>query len=110
MKITVSFIVNENLDKIVLKWLLPVETADGEVGIYGAVCKIAIFLSIFITAFRLGAEPFFFSYAKNENAKKTYATILHYFVICGYATKRFYCSTCAVFFKLKKLDCLRAYV
>ncbi|HTM99355.1 MAG TPA: polysaccharide biosynthesis C-terminal domain-containing protein [Pedobacter sp.] len=76
-----SFIVNENLDKIVLRRLLPTDIADGEVGIYGAVCKIAIFLSIFITAFRLGAEPFFFSHAKNENAKKTYATILHYFVI-----------------------------
>ncbi len=76
-----SFIVNENLDKIVLKKLLPVETADGEVGIYGAVCKIAIFLSIFITAFRLGAEPFFFSHSKHENAKNTYATILKYFVI-----------------------------
>lgn len=76
-----SFIINENLDKIALKWLLPDAIADGEVGIYGAVCKIAIFLSIFITAFRLGAEPFFFSHAKNENARKTYATILHYFVI-----------------------------
>lgn len=76
-----SFIINENLDKIVLKKLLPPEIADGEVGIYGAVCKIAIFLSIFNTAFRLGAEPFFFSFAKNKNAKQTYAIILHYFVI-----------------------------
>ncbi len=76
-----SFVMNENLDKIVMKPLLSADVADGEVGIYGAVCKIAIFLSIFITAFRLGAEPFFFSHAKNENAKKTYATILHYFVI-----------------------------
>ncbi|MNK18515.1 Polysaccharide biosynthesis protein [compost metagenome] len=76
-----SFIVNENLDKIVLSQLLPDKIADHEVGIYGAVCKIAIFISIFITAFRLGAEPFFFSHAKNANAKKTYATILHYFVI-----------------------------
>lgn len=76
-----SFIVNENLDKIVLKKLLPIAIADGEVGIYGAVCKIAIFLSIFITAFRLGAEPFFFSHAKQQNAKNTYATILKYFVI-----------------------------
>ena len=76
-----SFIVNENLDKIVLSELLPDGIADGEVGIYGAVCKIAIFMSIFITAFRLGAEPFFFSYAKNVNAKKTYALILHYFVV-----------------------------
>ena len=76
-----SFIINENLDKIVLKKLLPPEIADGDVGIYGAVCKIAIFLSIFITAFRLGAEPFFFSHAKHQNAKQTYATILKYFVI-----------------------------
>jgi O-antigen/teichoic acid export membrane protein len=76
-----SFIVNENLDKIVLSELLPEKIADHEVGIYGAVCKIAVFMSIFITAFRLGAEPFFFSYAKNANAKKTYALILHYFVI-----------------------------
>lgn len=76
-----SFIVNENLDKVVLSWLLPEKIADHEVGVYGAVCKIAVFISIFITAFRLGAEPFFFSHAKNANAKKTYATILHYFVI-----------------------------
>lgn len=76
-----SFIVNENLDKIVLKELLPAEIANAQVGIYGAVCKIAIFLSIFITAFRLGAEPFFFSHAKNENAKQTYSVILQYFVI-----------------------------
>lgn len=76
-----SFIINENLDKIALKKLLPIEIADGEVGIYGAVCKIAVFLSIFITAFRLGAEPFFFSHAKEQNAKNTYATILKYFVI-----------------------------
>jgi len=76
-----SFIVNENLDKIVLSRLLPEQFADHAVGIYGAVCKIAIFMSIFITAFRLGAEPFFFSHAKNANAKKTYAIILHYFVI-----------------------------
>ena len=76
-----SFIVNENLDKIVLSELLPKEIADQDVGIYGAVCKIAIFMSIFITAFRLGAEPFFFSHAKNANAKHTYSVIMHYFVI-----------------------------
>lgn len=76
-----SFIVNENLDKLVLSKLLSAKIADHEVGVYGAVCKIAVFISIFITAFRLGAEPFFFSHAKNANAKKTYATILHYFVI-----------------------------
>lgn len=76
-----SFIVNENLDKILLSKYLPPAIADIETGIYGAVGKLAIFISIFNTAFRLGAEPFFFSYAKNENAKHTYATILNYFVL-----------------------------
>ncbi|RZL12516.1 MAG: polysaccharide biosynthesis protein, partial [Pedobacter sp.] len=76
-----SFIINENLDKILLGKYLPNNIANHDVGIYGAVCKLAIFISIFNTAFRLGAEPFFFSHAKNENAKQTYATILYYFVL-----------------------------
>lgn len=76
-----SFIINENLDKILLSKYLPNSIADHDTGIYGAVCKLAIFISIFNTAFRLGAEPFFFSYAKNANAKNTYATILYYFVL-----------------------------
>ncbi|ULT27902.1 polysaccharide biosynthesis C-terminal domain-containing protein [Sphingobacterium sp. E70] len=42
---------------------------------------MAVFLSLFVTAFRLGAEPFFFSYSKNQNASKTYALIMEYFVI-----------------------------
>lgn len=77
----VSFIINENLDKILLPNLLPGETGESDLGIYGAIAKIAVFLSIFIQAFRLGAEPFFFSFAKNENAKKVYALIMEYFVI-----------------------------
>ncbi len=76
-----SFIVNENLDKLLLgKMLLP-KISLHEVGIYGACAKISLFLSIFIQAFRLGAEPFFFSHAKNKNAGQTYARIMDYFVI-----------------------------
>lgn len=77
----ISFIINENVDKIFLSKLLPELEGAQAVGIYGACAKIAIFLSIFIQAFRLGAEPFFFSYAKNDNARKTYAVIMKYFVI-----------------------------
>ncbi len=77
----ISFIINENLDKILLKHLLPPGISDQEVGIYGACCKIALFLSIFVQAFRLGAEPFFFSHAKNKNSGQTYARIMDYFVI-----------------------------
>ena len=73
-----SFVINENLDKMVLE---PLGVSAFNLGVYGAVCKIAVFLSLFITAFRLGAEPFFFSHAKSANARQTYATILDYFVV-----------------------------
>lgn len=76
-----SFIINENLDKMFFPKLLPGEYGKTELGIYAAVTKIAVFLSLFVTAFRLGAEPFFFSYAKNKNAPRTYAKIMEYFVM-----------------------------
>lgn len=76
-----SFVINENLDKLFLKELLPAAIAEQELGIYAACCKIALFLSIFINAFRLGAEPFFFNHAKNKNSAETYAKIMNYFVI-----------------------------
>ena len=77
----ISFIINENLDKMFFPKLLPGVYGETELGIYAAVTKIAVFLSLFITGFRLGAEPFFFSYAKHENAPRTYAKIMEYFVI-----------------------------
>jgi O-antigen/teichoic acid export membrane protein len=77
----ISFIINENIDKIFLGMLLPVDIGQQQVGIYGACAKLAVFLSIFVQAFRLGAEPFFFSHAKTKNAGETYARIMNYFVI-----------------------------
>ncbi|MDB4925741.1 lipopolysaccharide biosynthesis protein [Mucilaginibacter sp.] len=76
-----SFIINENLDKMLLGKMLPDTISSEQVGIYTACAKIAIFLSIFVQAFRLGAEPFFFSHAKNKNSGTTYARIMDYFVI-----------------------------
>lgn len=75
-----SYLVNENMDKILLGKILTVNVAR-DVAIYGACAKIAVFLSVFINAFRLGAEPFFFNQAKNKNAGQTYARIMDYFVI-----------------------------
>jgi O-antigen/teichoic acid export membrane protein len=61
--------------------MLPLDINEQQVGIYGMCAKIALFLSIFINAFRLGAEPFFFSHAKNKDSAYTYARIMNYFVI-----------------------------
>lgn len=77
----ISFIINENADKIFLSELLPAGISSRDVGIYGACAKVAIFLSIFIQAFRMGAEPFFFSHARNANAGQTYARIMNFFII-----------------------------
>ncbi|HIX53937.1 MAG TPA: oligosaccharide flippase family protein [Candidatus Sphingobacterium stercoripullorum] len=76
-----SFIINEHVDKMLFPKLLPGEQGAIDLGVYGAVSKIAVFLNLFVTGFRLGAEPFFFSYAKELDAQKVYAQIMEYFVI-----------------------------
>ncbi|MCU0360879.1 MAG: oligosaccharide flippase family protein [Bacteroidia bacterium] len=74
--------VNETLDRIILKKLMPdKEEAQIAQGIYGACYKIAILMTIFIQAFRYAAEPFFFSKAKEKDSKQTYAIVMKYFVI-----------------------------
>ena len=77
----ISFIINEHLDKVAIPLLIAGDEGKTANGIYGAVSRIAVFLSISVQAFRLGAEPFFFSYAKNENATRVYALIMDYFII-----------------------------
>lgn len=76
-----SYLVNENLDKILLGKLLPANISEHEVGVYAACARLSIFLSLFNQAFRMGAEPFFFSHAGTKNAGQTYARIMDYFVI-----------------------------
>lgn len=74
-----AYAINENFDK----WLLPDMLGKSINGAYSGCYKIAVFMTIFIQAFRLGAEPFFFNHAKELNAKETYASIMKYFVILG---------------------------
>ncbi|CAN5314390.1 polysaccharide biosynthesis C-terminal domain-containing protein [soil metagenome] len=74
-----AFVINENLDKLLLKEML----SDEIMGAYAGCYKLAVFMMIYIQAFKMGAEPFFFNHAQNENARQTYATILEYFVIAG---------------------------
>lgn len=72
---------NETIDRILLKYLLPSNIALEQVGIYGACYKISIIMTMFIQTFRFAAEPFFFSHAKETDAKKVYARVMDYFVI-----------------------------
>ena len=79
----IAFSINEAFDKILLKYLLPSDIADAEVGVYAACYKLGVFMTLFATAFRLGIEPFFFNHSKNKNAKENYATITKYFTAFG---------------------------
>lgn len=79
----IAFSINEAFDKILLKYLLPPDIADAEVGVYAACYKLGVFMTLFGTAFRLGIEPFFFNHAKSKNAKGSYATITKYFTLLG---------------------------
>lgn len=79
----VAFSINETFDRILLKELLPSNIAETDIGMYSACYKIALFMTLFATAYRLGIEPFFFSHAKSENPQKNYARILEFFVAFG---------------------------
>lgn len=76
-------IVNEMLDRALLKYLLPYDEVTNlkMLGIYSACYKLSILMSLFIQAFRYAAEPFFFAYAGNSDARKVYADVLKFFVI-----------------------------
>ena len=78
-----AFSINETFDRILLKELLPPNIAETDIGMYSACYKIALFMTLFATAYRLGIEPFFFSHAKSENPQKNYAKILEFFVAFG---------------------------
>ena len=75
-------VIIETFDKASLKFLLPnAETAIEQLGIYGANFKIAVLMGLFIQMFRYAAEPFFFSKARDKNARYLYAKVMNYFVL-----------------------------
>lgn len=75
-----AYVTNEMADKLLLEFLLPSNISKSEIGIYSACYKIAIFMTLFIQAFRYGAEPYFFNKSKDEDAQNHYARIMGYFI------------------------------
>ena len=76
-------IINEMLDRALLKYLLPYDwqTNMKMLGIYSACYKLSILMTLFIQAFRYAAEPFFFAYSDKSDARPVYAKVLKFFVI-----------------------------
>ena len=76
-------IINEMLDRMILKYTLPYDDITNlqMLGIYGACYKLSILMSLFIQAFRFAAEPFFFAQSTKDNSRKIYADVMHYFTL-----------------------------
>src|SRR5579872_5609765 len=79
--------INETFDRIMLDWRLPHANnyAAYQVGIYSACYRFSLLVTLFVQAFRMGAEPFFFRQSVEESAQRTYARVMKFFVIvvCG---------------------------
>ena len=75
--------VNELIDRFVLLNIYPgtVDERYTQSGIYSANYKLAIIIALFIQAFRLGAEPFFFKQSVKTDAQLVYARVMKFFVI-----------------------------
>lgn len=75
-----AFMLNENLDKLIQRNII----SEADAGSYSGCYKLAMIMTLFVTAYRMGIEPFLFKIAKNEDSKQTYADILFYFsLICN---------------------------
>ncbi|MBP6090080.1 MAG: oligosaccharide flippase family protein [Crocinitomicaceae bacterium] len=80
-------IINETLDRILLKHLLydgstqvSLKIAEAQVGIYSACYKLAMLVTILLQAYRYAAEPFFFAQLKNQDKNKVYSKVMNVFI------------------------------
>jgi O-antigen/teichoic acid export membrane protein len=75
--------INDVMSRMIYRHVvdMPVQQADHELGIFANIFRIALLITIMIQAFRMAAEPFFFNQSKNENAQRTYARVMKFFVI-----------------------------
>ena len=73
---------NEFIDRQLINYLVP-EGAMAQVGIYGAITKIAVVMMLFYQMYRLAAEPFFLSNFKKSDFVQMNAAALKYYVMAS---------------------------
>ena len=72
---------NQTLDKILFKMLMPGVHGIAELGIYGATSKIALVMLMFTQAFRYSYEPFIFAQKKDKNSLEAYADAMKFYIL-----------------------------
>ena len=78
-------IVNETLDRTLLKKLLPESQGSYQNGIYGAFYKLTMVMTMFVQAFRFAAEPLFFKQKESKDTRENYALVMYWFIaVCTF--------------------------
>ncbi len=72
----------EFIDRQLIKYLAP-EGAMAQLGIYGAITKIAVVMTLFTQMYRLAAEPFFLANYRKDDFVAMNAAALRYFVMAS---------------------------
>lgn len=72
---------NQNIDKILFPYIQLGEHGKADLGVYGAVSKIAMVIMMFTQAFRYAYEPFVFAKNKDKNSLQTYSDAMKFFII-----------------------------
>ncbi|WP_276132971.1 lipopolysaccharide biosynthesis protein [Polluticoccus soli] len=74
---------NDSLNRVMFQKLYPASSQESLrlLGFFTAALRLSILINLAIQAFRLAAEPFFFSISQEKNATGTYARVMKWFVI-----------------------------
>jgi O-antigen/teichoic acid export membrane protein len=77
---------NEMFSRIAIDNLLPSGFYPGKnseyvQGVFAACYKFSVFMALVVQAFRLAAEPFFFSKASDKNSPVLFSKVNHYFIL-----------------------------
>ncbi len=74
---------NEFIDRQMVLWLTPGGGAYalGQLGVYGAVVKLGVVMTLFTSMYRLAAEPFFLAEFKGDDFRRTNAEAMKYFIV-----------------------------
>ena len=73
---------NEFIDRQMIKYIIP-DDAMSQLGVYGAISKIAVVMTLFTQMYRLAAEPFFLSNFTKEEFVESNAAALKYYMMAS---------------------------
>ncbi len=75
--------INDTLNRVMFMELSPATDTENvkAIGSFTMALRLAVLINLVIQAFKMAAEPFFFSIAQDKDARPTYARVMKWFVI-----------------------------